>query len=77
MLIKDRKVVCLSKESRRGPTDHIEGLQNLKSLEQHDSKLGITRVFDIASICTFPVIDTRFGKCPVGSFGFHHLSLTE
>ena len=74
---KKTRVVCLSKESRTGPTDNIEGLQNLKSLEQRNSNLGITQVFDIASIRTFPVIDTRFGQCPVSSFGFHHLSFTE
>ena len=74
---KKTRVVCLSKESRTGPTDNIEGLQNLKSLEQRDPNLGITQVFDIASIRTFPVIDTRFGQCPVSSFGFYHLSFTE
>lgn len=80
MLIKERKpgVGCLLNESRRELSDNIEGLQNLlQSLEGHNSKLGITQVLDTASIQTLPVIDTRFGQCPVGSFGSYQLSFTE
>ena len=75
---KKTGVVCLLHESRREPSDNIEGLQNLlQSLEGHNSKLGIIQVLDTASIGTLPVIDTRFGQCPVGSFGSYQLSFTE
>lgn len=75
---KKTGVACLLNESRREPSDNIEGLQNLlQSLEGHNSKLGITQVLDKASIGTLPVIDTRFGQCPVGSFGSYQPSFTE
>lgn len=67
---KKTGVVFLLNESRREPSDNVEVLQNLlQSLEGHNSKLGISQVLDTASIGTLLVIDTRFGQCPVGSFG--------
>ena len=75
---KKTGVVCLLNEARRGPSDNNESLQTLvQSLEHHSSKLGIAQVVDTASIDTLPKIDTRFGQCPVGSFGCYQLSLTE
>ena len=75
---KKTGVGCLLNEARRGPSDSKEKLQNLiQSLEQHRSKLGITQAVDVASIDTLLAIDTRFGQCPVGSFGSYQLSFTE
>lgn len=75
---KKTGVTCLLTEARRGESDTNGKLKNLiESLEQHSSKIGITQVVDTASLDTLPTVDTRFGKCPVGSYGSYQLSFTE
>lgn len=75
---KKTGVTCLLTEARRGESDTNNKLTNLiQSLEQHNAKMGITQVVDIASLDNLPVVDTRFGPCPVGSYGSYQLSFTE
>ncbi|CAH3107997.1 unnamed protein product, partial [Pocillopora meandrina] len=76
--VKKTGVTCLLTEARKGESDQKRKLEQLlHSLEQHSSTLGITQVVDPSSIDTSPVVDTRFGQCPVGSFGLYQLSFTE
>lgn len=76
--VKKTGVTCLLTEARKGESDQKRKLEQLlHSLEQHSSTLGITQVVDPSSIDTSPVVDTRFGQCPVGSFGSYQLSFTE
>ena len=76
--VKKTGVTCLLTEARKGESDQKRKLEQLlHSLEQHSSMLGITQVVDPSSIDTSPVVDTRFGQCPVGSFGSYQLSFTE
>lgn len=73
-------VVCLLTEARRrhNMDDAIKRLKNLQqSLGQHDSKLGLEQAIDINNINNLPLVDTRFGQCPVGSFGSYQLTITE
>ena len=75
---KKTGVTCLLTEARRGESDSNAKLKTLiESLEQHSSKLGITQVVDTASLDTLPAVDTRFGPCPVGSYGSYQLAFTE
>jgi len=74
---KKTGVTCLLTEAGKGESDRKRKLEQLMhSLEQHNSMLGITQVFHSSSIDTLPAVDTRFGQCPVGSFGSYQLSFT-
>lgn len=77
---KKKGVVCLLTEARKSNETKSDGerLKRLvQALGQHVSQLGLTQAVDIDNLNNLTMIDTRFGQCPVGSFGSYQLTITE